>query len=217
VTFDHPPNNAINTTTVAELAELVDLIETDVALNVVVFDSANPDFFLTRPGTEPAPDHPRLPAGPTGLPAWPDLLVRLARAPTLSIAEIRGRAQGAGSEFIMACDLRFASRENTRLGPFDVGTGLDFRGGPVARLSGLTGRGRALEMLLVADDVDGPRAEQYGCVNRVIADAQLEHEVDAIASRLARLDHDALARTNSYVDQMTTHGEPPPTRAAVSA
>jgi enoyl-CoA hydratase/carnithine racemase len=76
-------------------------------------------------------------------------------------------------------------------------------GGPMARLSRLVGRGRALEILLVADDLDGPRAEQYGYVNRLIADDQLDAEVEAIASRLARFDHDAIARTKSYVDKVT--------------
>jgi enoyl-CoA hydratase/carnithine racemase len=213
VTFDHPPINAIDAITIAELAELVDLIEQDVDLNVVVFDSANPDVFLTRSGVEHAPDRTRLPAGPTGLPAWLDVLVRLARAPVLSIAAIRGRAKGAGSEFILACDLRFVAREHTRLGQFDVGTHLD-PSGPVARLSRLTGYSRALEILLVADDLDGPRAEQYGYVNRVIADDRLDLEVDAIASRLARLDHEALARTKSYVDQVTLSSGPTRTRPA---
>ena len=73
----------------------------------------------------------------------------------------------------------------------------------MARLSRLVGRGRALEILLVADDLDGPRAEQYGYVNRVIADDRLDDEVETIASRLARFDHDAIARTKSYVDQVT--------------
>ena len=73
----------------------------------------------------------------------------------------------------------------------------------MARLSRLVGRGRALELLLVADELDGPRAERYGYVNRVIADAQLDDEVDRIASRLARFDHEALARTKPYVDRVT--------------
>ena len=73
----------------------------------------------------------------------------------------------------------------------------------MARLSRLVGRGRALEILLVADDLDGPRAEQYGCVNRAIADDRLDDDVDEIASRLARFDHDAIARTKSYVDRVT--------------
>ncbi len=135
--------------------------------------------------------------------AWIDLLVRLSRAPVVSIASIRGRARGAGSEFVLACDLRFASRENTLLGQFEVGIGVVPGGGPMARLPRLVGRGRALEILLVADDLDGPRAEQYGYVNRVIADDQLDNEVDQIASRLARFDHHAIARTKRYVDQVT--------------
>ena len=208
VTFDHPPINTITATTVAELAELVDLIEKDQDLNVVVFDSANPDFYLAHYDTEHDPSRTAaLPAGPTGMHAWLDLLVRLSRAPVVSMASIRGRARGAGSEFVLACDLRFASRENTVLGQFEVGTGVVPGGGPTARLPRLVGRGRALEILLVADDLDGPRAEQYGYVNRLIADNQLDDEVDEIASRLARFDHDAIARTKSYVDQVTLPAE----------
>jgi enoyl-CoA hydratase/carnithine racemase len=208
VTFDHPPINTITATSVAELAELVDLIEQDQDLNVVVFDSANPDFYLAHYDTEHDPSKTAaLPAGPTGMHAWLDLLVRLSRAPVVSMASIRGRARGAGSEFVLACDLRFASRENTVLGQFEVGTGVVPGGGPTARLPRLVGRGRALEILLVADDLDGPRAEQYGYVNRLIADNQLDDEVDEIASRLARFDHDAIARTKSYVDQVTLPAE----------
>ena len=204
VTFDHPPINTITATTVAELAELVGLIEQDPELNVVVFASANPDFYLAHYDVENDPGRTvALGVGPTGMPAWTDLLVRLSRAPVVSIASVRGRARGAGSEFILACDLRFASRENTLLGQFEVGIGVVPGGAPMARLARLVGRGRALEILLVADDVDGPRAEQYGYVNRAIADDQLDDEVDAIASRLARFDHDAIARTKAYVDQVT--------------
>jgi enoyl-CoA hydratase/carnithine racemase len=135
--------------------------------------------------------------------AWLDLLVRLSRAPVVSIASIRGRARGAGSEFVLACDLRFASRENALLGQFEVGSGVVPGGGPAVRLPRLVGRGRALEVLLVADDFDGPRAELYGYVNRAIADDRLDDEVDAIASRLARFDNEAITRTKAYVDQVT--------------
>ena len=204
VTFDHPPINTITATTVVELAELVGLIEQDPDLNVVVFDSANPDFYLAHYDVEHDPGRTAaLPPGPTGMNAWLDLLVRLSRAPVVSIASIRGRVRGAGSEFVLACDLRFGSRENTLLGQFEVGTGVVPGGGPMARLARLVGRGRALEILLVADDFDGPRAEQYGYVNRAIADHHLDDEMEAIASRLACFDHDAIARTKSYVDQVT--------------
>jgi enoyl-CoA hydratase/carnithine racemase len=204
VTFDHPPINTITATTVAELAELVDLIEQEPEVKVVVFDSANPDFFLAHYDVEnDFAKTAALGVGPTGLPAWTDVMVRLSRAPVVSIASIRGRARGAGSEFVLATDLRFASRENAVLGQFEVGVGVVPGGAPTARLARLVGRGRALEILLVADDFDGPRAEQYGYVNRLIDDNRLDDEVDAMASRLARFDHDALARTKSYVDQVT--------------
>jgi enoyl-CoA hydratase/carnithine racemase len=216
VTFDHPPINTITATTVTELAELVELIEQDEDLNVVVFDSANPDFYLAHYDTEHDPARTAaLGVGPTGMHAWLDLLVRLSRAPLVSIASIRGRVRAAGSEFVLACDLRLASRENTVLGQFEVGTGVVPGGGPMARLARLVGRGRALEILLVADDLDGPRAEQYGYVNRLIDDALLDDEVEAMADRLTRFEHDAIARTKSYVDQVTlpANSEFPPALA----
>jgi enoyl-CoA hydratase/carnithine racemase len=204
VTFDHPPINTITATTVAELAELVGLIEQDDDLKVVVFDSANPDFYLAHYDIENDPGRTAaLGTGPTGMPAWLDLLARLSRARAVSLCAIRGRARGAGSEFVLACDLRFASRENTLLGQFEVGLGVVPGGAPMARLSRLVGRGRALEILLVADDLDGPRAELYGYVNRAIADADLDAEVDAMAARLARFDHEAIARTKAHVDKAT--------------
>jgi enoyl-CoA hydratase/carnithine racemase len=205
VTFDHPPINAITATTVAELAELVGLIEQDRDLSVVVFDSANPDFYLAHYDTEHDPGGTAaLGEGPAARHAWLDVLGRLSRAPVVSIASIRGRVHGAGSEFALACDLRFASREKALLGQFEIGTGGVPGRGPMARLSRLVGRGRALEILLVADDLDGPRAEQYGYVNRAIADDRLDDEVDEMASRLARLHHDAIARAKSSVAQVTS-------------
>jgi enoyl-CoA hydratase/carnithine racemase len=204
ITFDHPPINTITATTIAELSELVGLIEHDPDLTVVVFDSANPDFYLAHYDTENDPGKTAaLPAGPTGMHPWLDLTARLARAPVVSIAAIRGRARGAGSEFVLACDLRFASRENTLLGQFEVGVGFVPGGGPMARLSRLAGRGRALEVLLVADDLDGPRAELYGYVNRALPDEALDDEVAELAARVARFDHEAIARTKHHVDQAT--------------
>jgi enoyl-CoA hydratase/carnithine racemase len=190
VSFDHPPINAVTATTVAELAELVDLIEQDPDLNVVVFDSVNPDHYLAHHD------------GPAGPPAWLDALARLSRVPAVNIAALRGRAGGAGSELVLACDLRFAARVSTRLGPFEVGAdpGAVPRGGPTARLAQLVGRGRALEILLVADDLDGPGAERCGYVDRLFADDRLDAEVDAIAARLAGLDHDVVVRTKGSLD-----------------
>jgi enoyl-CoA hydratase/carnithine racemase len=189
VTFDHPPINAITATTVAEFAELVGLIEEDHDLNVVVFDSANPDFYLSEYDAEDDPGRPAaVPRGRSGIDAWLDLLVRLSRVPVVSIASIRGRARGAGSEFVLACDLRFASRENTLLGPVEVGARVVPGGRAMARLSRLVGRRRALEILVVADDLDTPRAERYGYVNRVIADDQARRpgRADRVPARTLR-------------------------------
>ena len=95
------------------------------------------------------------------------------RAPVVSMALIRGRATGMGSELALACDMRFASREKAILSQFEVGAGLVPGGGPMARLSRLMGRGRALEVILSADDVSGDLAELYGYVNRSLPDADL--------------------------------------------
>lgn len=204
VTFDHPPINTITATTVAELSQLVDLVEAAEGLNVVVFASANPDFFLAHYDTEGDPGRTAaMPAGPTGMHPWLDLMARLSRAPVVSIAAIRGRCRGGGSELVLACDLRFAARENTLIGQFEVGAGFVPGGGPTARLPRLLGRGRALEVLLGAGDQDGPRAELYGYVNRTIPDAQLDAEVDALAARIATFDHAALAATKAHVDVAT--------------
>jgi enoyl-CoA hydratase/carnithine racemase len=191
--FDHPPINAVTATTVAEMAELVGLIEADRELNVVVFASANPDFYLSHHEEE----HD---ASPATTNAWLDLLARVSRAPVVSIAVLRGCVRGAGSEFALACDLRFASRENTLLGQFEAATRLIPGRGPMARLPRLVGRGRALEILLLADDCDGPLAERYGYVNRAIADDRLEDAIEAMAARLARFDHGAIARAKRAVD-----------------
>jgi enoyl-CoA hydratase/carnithine racemase len=214
VTFDHPPINTITATTVTELSELVDMIERDPELKVIVFDSANTEFFLAHYDTEHDPGKTAaLPPGPTGMHPWIDLTARLSRAPVVSIASIRGRARNAGSEFVLACDLRFASREHAVLGQIEVGFGFVPGGGPMARLARLVGRARALEILLVADDFDGTRAEQYGYVNRAIADDQLDAEVDAIASRVALFDHEAIARTKARVNEATL---PPDTELAAA-
>src|SRR5207253_8054373 len=118
----------------------------------------------------------------------PEMLARLSRAPVVSIASIRGRATGMGSEIALACDMRFASREKAILSQFEVGAGLVPGGGPMARLSRLMGRGRALEVILGADDVPGELADLHGYVNRSLPDADLDGFVDAFATRIAYFD-----------------------------
>ena len=141
-----------------------------------------------------------LPPGPTGLQPLPDMLVRVSRAPVVSIAAIRGRAIGVGSELALASDMRFASREKAILSQWEVGAGLVPGGGPMARLPRLIGRGRALGVLLGAGDISGELAERYCYVNRALPDAELDAFVDGLALRISSFDKQAIAETKHLVD-----------------
>src|ERR1700726_3854709 len=201
VTFDHPPLNIFGPETIPQLNEIIVALETDEHVKVVVFDSAVEGFFLTHYNfLAKLEDSTSLPPGPTGLQALPDMLARLSRAPVVSIVSIRGRATGVGSELSLASDMRFASREKAILSQWEVGAGLVPGGGPMARLPRLIGRGRALEVLLGADDIPGDLAELCGNVNRSLPDAELDGFVDALATRIASFDKQAIAETKRLAD-----------------
>ena len=201
VTVDHPPLNIFGPEVLPQVNEIITAIETDKQVKVVVFDSAVEGFFLIHLDfLAKLDDLAHLPPGPTGLHPWPEMLVRLSRSPVVSIALIRGRATGMGSELALACDMRFASREKAILSQFEVGAGLVPGGGPMARLSRLMGRGRALEVVLSADDVPGDMAELYGYVNRSLPDAGLDGFVDALATRIASFDKQTITHTKRLVN-----------------
>jgi enoyl-CoA hydratase/carnithine racemase len=196
VTFDNPPLNVMGPEFVLEIREIMNALEADEQVKVVVFDSAVEGFFLNHSDfLAKLEDLTAIPQGPTGLEAWPDALVRLTRAPFVSIALIRGRATGNGSEIALACDMRFASREKAILSQWEVGVGLVAGGGPMARLPRLIGRGRALEVLLGSEDIRGDLAQAYGYVNRSLPDADLDGFVDGLATRIASFDKWAIANT----------------------
>src|ERR1700693_3753424 len=131
ITFDNPPLNIFGPETIPELNEIVTALETDTDVKVVVFDSAVDGFFLTHYNfLAKLEDTTRLAPNAAGLSPLPDALVRLSRAPVVSIASIRGRATGVGSELALACDMRFASLERALLSQFEVGAGLVPGGGP---------------------------------------------------------------------------------------
>jgi enoyl-CoA hydratase/carnithine racemase len=201
VTFDHPPLNIFGPEMLPQVGEIITAIETDQQVKVVVFDSAVEGFFMIHLDFLANLDElAHLPPGPTGLHPWPEMLVRLSRAPVVSIALIRGRATGMGSELALACDMRFASREKAILSQFEVGAGLVPGGAVMARMSRLMGRGRALEVILSADDVPGDLAERYGYVNRSLPDADLDGFVDALATRIAAFDKQVLMDTKRLVN-----------------
>jgi enoyl-CoA hydratase/carnithine racemase len=201
VTFDNPPLNVLGPEFVLEIREIMNALEADEQVKVVVFDSAVEGFFLNHSDfLAKLEDLTAIPQGPTGLEAWPDVLVRLTRAPFVSIALIRGRATGNGSEIALACDMSFASREKAILSQWEVGVGLVAGGGPMARLPRLIGRGRALEVLLGSEDIRGDLAQAYGYVNRSLPDADLDGFVDALATRIASFDKWAIANTKRLVN-----------------
>jgi enoyl-CoA hydratase/carnithine racemase len=166
VTFENGSVNLLDADSVDELADLVTRMQNDPALTVVVFDSANPDFFMAH--WDSNADKARvaaMPPGPTGLHPYLDNFVRLSKVPAVTISSIRGRVRGAGSEFVLATDVRFAG-DKAILGQPEVGLGAVPGGGPMARLARLAGRGRAAEILFGADDFPAALAAEYGYVNR---------------------------------------------------
>src|ERR1700731_3747264 len=186
---------------VLQFKEIMTELETDEQVKGVVFESAVEGFFLNHSDfLAKLGELSSIPQGPTGLEAWPDILVRLTPAAFVSIALIRGRATGNGSEIALACDMSFASREKAVLSQWEVGVGLVAGGGAMAGLPRLIGRGRALEVLLGSDDIGGELAELYGYVNRSLPDADLDDFVDALATRIASYDKWAIANTKRLVN-----------------
>jgi enoyl-CoA hydratase/carnithine racemase len=201
VTIDNPPINVMGPPMVRDFQDVINAIEAEEQVRVVVFDSAVDGYFLNHSDFNARfEDLTSMPNGPTGLPPWPDVLVRLTHAPVASIALIRGRATGNGSELTLACDMSFASREKTIISQWEAGVGLVAGGGPMARLPQLIGRNRALEVLLSSEDLGGDQAAAYGYVNRALPDAELDDFVEALALRISRFDKWALANTKRLVN-----------------
>jgi enoyl-CoA hydratase/carnithine racemase len=201
VIMNNPPLNLMGPEFVLQFREIMAAIESDEQLKVIVFESAVEGFFLNHSDFNvKLEDLTGISQGPTGLEAWPDILVRLQRVPVVSIALIRGRATGNGSELTLACDMSFASREKARLSQWEVGVGMVAGGGPMARLPRLIGRNRAMEVLMGSDDVGGDLAQAYGYVNRSLPDAELDGFVEALATRIALFDKWAISNTKRLVN-----------------
>ena len=203
VVFENPPFNMLDDTIFEGLQDLLVRMDASPNLRVVVFESSNPEFYLAHFDLTGKIGNITTAVGPSGLPILMDTFVRLTKSPVVSIAKIRGCVRGASSEFVLACDMRFALRENTRLGQPEVGVGVNPGGGATERLPQLVGRGRALEIILGSNDFDGDSAERYGYVNRALPDAELDDFVDALARRIASFDRGAIAAAKNLVNQVS--------------
>ena len=198
ITFNHPPINIFVPATIDELGALMTGIKTDPSVRVVVFQSANPDFFIAHLDVAEAAERPEV------LGLWREFVLRLSSTPVVSIAKIRGRTRGIGNEFVLACDMRFASRQSALLGNPEIGVGLVPGGGALEWLPRLVGRSRALEIVLSGDDFDADIAERYGWVNRALDDGDLDSFVDTFVRRLASFDRATLAAAKAQVNRFGT-------------
>jgi len=201
--FDYPPFNIVDASMFEGLQDLLAKMDGSPSLRVVVFESANPKFYLSHFDLTGKIGNIMTSVGPSGLPVLMDTFARLTQSPVVSIAKIRGCARGVSSEFVLACDMRFASRENTQLGQPEVAVGLHPGGGGTERLPPLVGRGRALEIILSGNDFDGETAERYGYVNRALPDVELDGFVNALAHRIASFDRRAIASAKTLVNRVS--------------
>jgi len=167
-------------------------------VKVVVFQSANPDFFIAHLDVSKAAQRPEV------LGLWRDVVLRLSSMPVVSIAKIRGRTRGIGNEFVLGCDMRFASRQFALFGNPEVGVGLIPGGGALEWLPRVVGRSRALEIVLSGDDFDAEIAERYGWVNRTLDNHELDSFVDSLVQRLASFDRETLAAAKAQINRFGT-------------
>ena len=198
ITFSNPPINMFVPATIVELAALMADLEANPSVKVVVFQSDNPEFFVAHLDVAKAAQQREV------LGLWRDFVLRLSSAPVVSIAKVRGRTRGIGNEFVLACDMRFASRQNALFGNPEVGVGLIPGGGALEWLPRLVGRSRALEIALSADDFDADIAERYGWVNRTLDDDDLDSFVGALVGRLASFDREVLAAAKAQINRFGT-------------
>jgi enoyl-CoA hydratase/carnithine racemase len=203
--IDAPPMNLIGPELVRDLVALFAVLESGHQTRVMVLESADPDYFiphvdLTKVGEYTAE---AAKAGGPGDASLGMLWHKLSELPVVTIAKVRGRARGAGSELALACDMRFAARENAVFGQIEAGVGASPGAGGVQHLGRLLGRGRAMEVILGADDFDAEVAERYGWINRALPDADLDAFVSRLAQRIASFPADGVLTAKQVLNELT--------------
>jgi enoyl-CoA hydratase/carnithine racemase len=201
--IDSPPINLIGTALVTDLVSLIELLDQGDRYRVVVFSSADPDFFIPHVDVTKIAEYREAAAKLTGEASIGALFRRLSETKAITIAQIAGRVRGGGNEFVLACDMRFASRERAIFGQMEAGFGLSPGAGGLQHLARLMGRGRALEVILSADDYDADTAERYGWINRALPDADLAPFVTKLARRIASFPHEGLIVNKERINAIT--------------
>jgi len=203
VSIDNGPINIFDQALIDDLQELAGELEANQDVKVVVFDSANKDFFISHLDILGAHNLNLTPAPTTGLSLWPDVAVRFEKASFVTIGLLRTRARGVGSEFLLALDMRFASREKASLCQIELGTGIVPGGGGLERLPINVGRSRAMEIICGAQEFDADTAALYGWINRAVADKDLDAFVDNLARRIDSFDKKTIALAKEIINERT--------------
>ena len=183
--IEAPPMNLLGPELVRDLVSLIQQAEADDASHVVVFTSADPDYFIAHVDVTRVSEYREQAANLTGEPSLAILFRHLSASRLVTIAQIEGRVRGAGSEFVLACDMRFAARESAIFSQPELGLGLIPGAGGIQQLTRLMGRARALEVMLSAEDYDAELAERYGWINRALPATALGEFVRSVAQRIA--------------------------------
>jgi len=201
VTINHPPMNLLDVPLVKELSTFLDDAQSDDAVRVIVFESADPDYFLAHYEVQDLLTRLVQPgkAG-TITSSFQQFVERYRTSPKVTIARIEGRVRGGASEFVLGLDMRFAAKERAILGQPEVSLGIIPGGGATQRLPRLLGRARALEIILGSQDFDAEQAERYGWVNRALPSAEIGSFVEQLAFRIASFSPDALRLAKQAVD-----------------
>jgi len=208
VVIDAPPMNLIGPELVRDLVALLGELESDQDIRVMVLESADPEYFVPHVDLTKVAEY-TAEAAKAGGPEDASLGMlwhKLSELPVVTIAKLRGRARGAGSELALACDMRFAARENAILGQPEVGFGALPGAGGIQHLGRLLGRGRAMEAILGSDDFDAEQAERYGWVNRALPDADLDAFVARLARRIASFPAEAVRTVKRVLNELTLPG-----------
>jgi enoyl-CoA hydratase/carnithine racemase len=208
VVIDAPPMNLIGPELVHDLVSLIGELDSGGDIRVMVLESADPEYFVPHVDLTKVAEYTAEAAKAGG----PDdaslgmLWHKFSELPVVTIAKLRGRARGAGSELALACDMRFAARENAIFGQIEAGVGATPGAGAVQHLARLLGRGRAMEAILGADDFGAEVAERYGWINRALPDAELDAFVARLARRIASFPADAVRSAKRVLNELTLPG-----------
>ncbi|HET6295729.1 MAG TPA: enoyl-CoA hydratase/isomerase family protein [Kribbella sp.] len=200
VVIDNPPYNLVDSQVFAGLQAVKSFAEDPANdVRVLVFKSANPEFFINHVGLVMSDGSGEVSEPLEIMQGWPAFSHWLSSSPVVTIVTLRGRAWGFGCEFALSADMRFASRENTRLCLLEVGFGALPGGGGLEWSQLLAGRARALEFVLSSDDLEADTLELYGLVNRSLPDAELDAYVEKLACRIASFNPAGVAMAKSYL------------------